>query len=138
MTTQAYAGAIAATRDVLANTDRARLSDPTPCAQWSVADLINHIVGGQAWFHAGITGASMDLGETDYASGDFLALGRELPEVKAGDLLVVFHAGAYGFTMASNYNTRPRPAEVLVQADGTATLVRRRETYDDLLAAERL
>ncbi len=70
-------------------------------------------------------------------SGDFLALGRKLPELERGNLLAVFHAGAYGFTMASNYNTRPRPAEVLVQPDGTPKLIRRRETYDDLLAPER-
>ena len=70
-------------------------------------------------------------------SGDFLALGREMPALKEGDLLVVFHAGAYGFTMASNYNTRPRAAEVMVQDDGKVKLVRRRETYDDLLGPER-
>lgn len=73
MTVQAYEAAIAATREVLANTDRSKLADPTPCAQWTVAELINHIVGGQVWFHAGITGGSMDVGETDFASGDFLA-----------------------------------------------------------------
>lgn len=69
-------------------------------------------------------------------TGDFLGLGRELPEVNEGDVLSVFSAGAYGFTMASNYNTRPRAAEVLV--DGTAVkVIRRRETYDDLVAPER-
>ncbi|MGE0433285.1 MAG: diaminopimelate decarboxylase [Planctomycetota bacterium] len=70
-------------------------------------------------------------------SGDFLALGRELPALNEGDLLVVFHAGAYGYTMSSNYNTRPRAAEVLVHDDGRVELVRRRETYDDLLGPER-
>jgi diaminopimelate decarboxylase len=68
-------------------------------------------------------------------SGDFLAKGRLLPPLETGDLLAVFSAGAYGFTMASNYNSRPRAAEVLV--DGTeARLVRRRETYEDLVAGE--
>jgi diaminopimelate decarboxylase len=68
-------------------------------------------------------------------SGDFLAKARELPQAEEGDLLAVMSAGAYGFAMASNYNTRPRAVEVLV--DGTQyTIVRRRETYQDLVAGE--
>lgn len=70
-------------------------------------------------------------------SGDFLAKGRALPLVKQGDLLAVFTAGAYAMTMASQYNSRPRPAEVLVTGD-RAKLIRRRETYEDLVAAERV
>ena len=68
-------------------------------------------------------------------SGDFFAHDRELPEAREGDLLAIMSAGAYGFAMASNYNARPRPAEVLVRA-GTPRLVRRRETYEDLIHAE--
>jgi diaminopimelate decarboxylase len=68
-------------------------------------------------------------------SGDFLAQGREMPRVKAGDRLAVFTAGAYGMTMTSTYNDQPRPAEVLVDG-GAARLVRRRETVADLLAQE--
>jgi diaminopimelate decarboxylase len=68
-------------------------------------------------------------------SGDFLAHDRALPSVGSGDLLAVMSAGAYGFAMASNYNARPRPAEVLV-AGSTHRLVRRRETYEDLVRAE--
>jgi diaminopimelate decarboxylase len=68
-------------------------------------------------------------------SGDFLAKDRTMPRVEEGDLLAVMSAGAYGFAMASNYNTRPRAAEVLV--DGNRyTIVRRRETYEDLVAGE--
>jgi diaminopimelate decarboxylase len=68
-------------------------------------------------------------------SGDFLAKDRELARVDQEDLLAVMSAGAYGFVMASNYNTRPRAAEVLV--DGNRyTIVRRRETYEDLVAGE--
>jgi diaminopimelate decarboxylase len=68
-------------------------------------------------------------------SGDFLAKDRELPRVEENDLLAVMSAGAYGFAMASNYNARPRAAEVLV--DGSRyTIVRRRETYEDLVAGE--
>jgi diaminopimelate decarboxylase len=68
-------------------------------------------------------------------SGDFFAKDRELPNVKGGDLLLLLDAGAYGMAQSSNYNTRPRPAEVLV--DGAATkLIRRRETLKDLFAPE--
>lgn len=70
-------------------------------------------------------------------SGDFLAKDRWLPPMTSGDLLCLFSAGAYGFAMSSQYNSRPRAAEVLVEGD-KATLIRRRETYDDLVSAERL
>lgn len=68
-------------------------------------------------------------------SGDFLAKDRRLPAVQRGDLLATFSAGAYGMAMSSNYNSRLRAAEVLV--DGTRHhLIRRRETYEDLIRAE--
>lgn len=70
-------------------------------------------------------------------SGDFLALDRELDAVAPGDLLAVRDAGAYGFVMASNYNSRPRPAEVLVD-DGRFGIVTARERYEDLIRHERL
>jgi diaminopimelate decarboxylase len=70
-------------------------------------------------------------------SGDFLARERELPEPKPGDLLAVMSAGAYGFVMASNYNSRPRAAEILV--DGAdAHLIRERDTFEDLIRGERV
>ncbi|EGB13685.1 diaminopimelate decarboxylase [Pseudodesulfovibrio mercurii] len=68
-------------------------------------------------------------------SGDFLARDRELPEVMQGELLVVYSAGAYGFSMSSNYNSRPRACELLVDGD-KVIVARRRETYDDLLMNE--
>lgn len=68
-------------------------------------------------------------------TGDFLALDREIERVLEGELLVVGTAGAYGFAMASNYNARPRPGEVLVDGD-KFTLIRKRETYDDLVRGE--
>lgn len=68
-------------------------------------------------------------------TGDFLAQDRDLPPVQEGDLLAVMSAGAYGFSMASNYNTRPMPAEVLVDGD-KAHLVRERQSLDDLLRGE--
>ena len=68
-------------------------------------------------------------------SGDFVAKDRELPRIEQDELVALMSAGAYGFVMASNYNTRPRAAEVLV--DGNRyTIVRRRETYEDLVAGE--
>lgn len=70
-------------------------------------------------------------------SGDFLAQDRELPDVKQGDLVVALSAGAYGFSMSSNYNSRPRAAEVMV--DGTrATPIRQRETWEDIVRGESL
>jgi diaminopimelate decarboxylase len=65
-------------------------------------------------------------------SGDFLALGREIDAVIPGDLLAVFDVGAYGYVMSSNYNTRPRAAEVLVDGDRFA-IVTNRERYEDLV-----
>ncbi|MGH7375931.1 MAG: diaminopimelate decarboxylase [Candidatus Methylomirabilales bacterium] len=70
-------------------------------------------------------------------SGDFLAKDRELPAVKPGDLLAVMSAGAYGFTMASNYNARPRLPEVLGKGD-RYLVIRRRETYEDLIRGEEI
>lgn len=69
-------------------------------------------------------------------SGDFIGLDRDLA-LQPGDLLAICSAGAYGFCMSSNYNTRPRPAEVMVDAD-RATQIRRRESIDDLMAGESL
>ncbi len=70
-------------------------------------------------------------------SGDTFAMGRALPPVERGDLLATFSAGAYGTVMSSNYNSRPRGAEVLV--DGSAhKLIRRRETLEDLVGPERV
>jgi len=68
-------------------------------------------------------------------SGDFFARSRTVQRSKSGDLLALLDAGAYGLSLSSNYNTRVRPAEVLVEADG-ARLIRRRETYEDLFAPE--
>jgi diaminopimelate decarboxylase len=70
-------------------------------------------------------------------TGDYLARGRELPLFERGELMAVMSAGAYGFTMSSNYNSRPRAAEVLV--DGKQTwVIRKRETYRDLVRGERI
>jgi diaminopimelate decarboxylase len=68
-------------------------------------------------------------------SGDFFALDREMPEVREGDLLAILSAGAYGFAMASNYNSRPLPAEALVR-DDKVRLIRKRQTRKDLVRDE--
>ncbi len=68
-------------------------------------------------------------------SGDFLAQNRLLPELKAGDRLALFGAGAYGFSMASNYNARPKPPEILVRGKNSYR-VRRRQTIQDLTRGE--
>ena len=68
-------------------------------------------------------------------TGDFLARDRELPEVLPGDVLAVCSAGAYGFVQSSNYNARPRAAEVLVEDDRMARGPAR-ETYEDLIRGE--
>jgi len=68
-------------------------------------------------------------------SGDFFCQNRELPDFQPGDAIALMSAGAYGFVMASNYNTRPLPAEILVEGD-SATVVRQRQTLEDLVAGE--
>ncbi len=68
-------------------------------------------------------------------TGDFLAKDRKMPPFKPGDLVAIMSAGAYGFSMASNYNSRPRPAEVLVKGK-LFSIIRARETYDDLINGE--
>jgi diaminopimelate decarboxylase len=84
--------------------------------------------------------AGAELEEADIVgpvceSGDFFARSRSLAVTEQGDLLAILDAGAYGLSLSSNYNTRVRPAEVLVEAGGPR-LVRRRETYAELFAAE--
>ena len=70
-------------------------------------------------------------------SGDILAKDRRLPKVDEGDLLAVLNAGAYGYSMSSQYNARPRAAEVLVK-NGKYALIRERETLDDLMSGQRM
>jgi diaminopimelate decarboxylase len=70
-------------------------------------------------------------------TGDFFARDRRLPELKSGDLLAIMGAGAYGFSMASNYNARPKPSEVMV-IDRDFYVVRKRENYRDLIRGENI
>jgi diaminopimelate decarboxylase len=77
----------------------------------------------------------MDIVGPVCESGDFFALDREMPEIHEGDLLAIMSAGAYGFVMASNYNSRPLPAEALVRGNQLA-LIRKRQSWEDLMAGE--
>jgi diaminopimelate decarboxylase len=70
-------------------------------------------------------------------SGDALAKERAMPLVEEGDLLAVLNAGAYGFSMSSQYNSRPRAAEVMIR-QGKAVLVRKREELSDLMSSQRM
>ncbi len=78
---------------------------------------------------------SMDIVGPICESGDFLAKNREIPALKQGDLIAVMSAGAYGFSMSSSYNSRPRVAEIMVKGD-KYFVVRERETYEDLIKGE--
>ena len=66
-------------------------------------------------------------------SGDILVEERELPKIQEGDLIGVMDAGAYGYSMSSNYNNRLRPAEILIKSDNSIQLIRKRDSYEDLL-----
>jgi diaminopimelate decarboxylase len=77
----------------------------------------------------------MDIVGPVCESGDFFAVDREMPELREGDLLAIMSAGAYGFVMASNYNSRPLPAEALVRGDKFA-LIRKRQRWEDLVRDE--
>ena len=81
--------------------------------------------------------ATVDIVGPICETGDFLARDRAVQELRPGELLAVMSAGAYGFTMSSNYNSRPRAAEVMVR-DDRFQVVRERETYRDLIKGERV
>ena len=68
-------------------------------------------------------------------SGDIFARDRKLPQLEEEDLIAIFDAGAYGYTMSSNYNARLRPAEILVRS-GKAKLIRKRDTLEDLVKGQ--
>ena len=89
-------------------------------------------------FREGQTGKSeaVDVVGPVCETGDFFARDRELPALDEGELLAIFDAGAYGMVLSSNYNTRPRPAEVLVSGK-SVKVIRQREKTSDLMRGER-
>jgi len=99
-----------------------------PTLYGSYHEIVPVVRRGAETFTADVVGP---LCET----GDFLAQDRPMPNVQPGDLLSIMTAGAYGYVLASNYNTRPRPAEVLIDGD-QASLIRHRERLEDLMAGE--
>jgi len=101
----------------------------------SLYNAYHEIIPTTADSHATTGRENVDVVGPVCETGDFLARDRELPIVNEGDLLAILDAGAYGMSQSSNYNTRPRPAEVLV--DGKSVkLIRRRESVTDLLRPE--
>jgi len=105
----------------------AKSSPKTPGAAGGGNSSGNHLYGT-------VSGV-MDVVGPVCETGDFFARDRHLPPVAAGDLLAILDAGAYGMSLASNYNTRGRAAEVLVER-GKFRLVRRRESFEDIVRAE--
>ena len=80
---------------------------------------------------------TVDIAGNVCESGDLFARDRLMPDVEEGDVLGILNAGAYGFTMSSNYNSRPLASEILV-TDGKCSVVRERETFEDLYAKQRI
>ncbi|MFC1735601.1 diaminopimelate decarboxylase [Candidatus Hydrogenedentota bacterium] len=102
--------------------------------------LIRHPMYGS--YHAIANASNVEDEKIQYAvagniceSGDLFTHGRQISRISVGDIIAVLNAGAYGYAMSSNYNSRPRPAEVIVK-DGQARLVRQRETFEDLLKGQ--
>ncbi len=91
-------------------------------------ELFPELLGGGIYMPQDVVGPICE-------SSDVFCCERELPELARGDLVAIFSAGAYGFSMSSNYNSRPRAAEILVEGE-QYTLIRERETYADLIAKE--
>ncbi|MBI5143624.1 MAG: diaminopimelate decarboxylase, partial [Candidatus Omnitrophica bacterium] len=101
----------------------------------SLYEAYHKIVPVRAHYDASKTSEKVDVVGPICESGDFLGRDRYLPRLDNGDLLAVMGAGAYGFTMSSNYNSRPRAAEVMV-INKSFYIVRRKERYEDLVRGE--
>lgn len=118
MSTQPLEQAIATTRSVLANVNADQLDLDTPCAQWKVSDLVNHIVGGQQFFAKAMRGDAMDDGETDFASGDFVATFDQA----AQECVAAFQAdGAMGKMLTLPFGQMPGQAFVGLATTDTFT-----------------
>lgn len=113
---------------VIADTGMHHLIRPALYDAWQGIQTVNPRSGDE--FMADLVGPICE-------SGDFIAKNRSLPAMEPGDLIAIMSAGAYGFSMASNYNSYPRPAEVLVNGSQYA-VVRQRESYADLIQLESL
>ena len=104
MSTQPYEQAIAATRSVLEGVQADQLSEATPCASWNVSELINHIVGGQHFFLAGMKGTPPTGADADYAAGDFVAA---FDEASGASLAAFGEEGALQKTVSLPFGDMP-------------------------------
>ena len=123
---------------------RANVVKETPTIIFVGVDTgLNHLIRPMMYdaYHEIINGSNLEGEKKTYnivgniCETDTLGADRELNIVNEGDLIVIKNAGAYGFSMASNYNSRPRPAEVLIE-NGEARLIRQRDSFDDLLKGQ--
>ena len=137
----AEAGALIATVQYVKVRDGRRIvvtdASMTELIRPALYEAYHHIEAVQPREPIGLVADSVraDIAGPVCESADFLGYDRALPNVQSGDRLIVFNAGAYGMSMASNYNSRPRPAEVLVEGN-MHRLIRRRETWDNLIELE--
>ena len=118
MSTELLEQAIAATRSVLTTVSKEQLTDGTPCADWKISDVINHLVAGQYFFEAAVKGAPPAGGETDFAAGDFVAAFDE----GAHHSLAAFGAdGAMEKTLTLPFGQMPGAAFCAIAATDTFT-----------------
>lgn len=103
----------------------------------SLYEAYHKIIPVKTYYDASDTAEKVDVVGPICESGDFLGIDRYLPRLDKGELLAVMGAGAYGFTMSSNYNSRPRAAEVMVIGK-SSYIIRRQETYEDLVRGEKI
>ena len=118
MTTEPLEQAIASTRSVLAGVTKEQLGNDTPCANWKVSDLINHIVGGQEFFTSGVSGAPRDESETDFAAGDYVAA---FDEGTAQCLSAFRGEGAMDRTLTLPFGQMPGSAFMMLATTDTFT-----------------
>ncbi|MGE3325026.1 MAG: TIGR03086 family metal-binding protein [Acidimicrobiia bacterium] len=104
MSLQPYEQAVASTRSVLAQATAERMSDPTPCASWTVADLINHVIGGQHFFAAGMNGTPPSADHPEFVKGDFVAA---FDEAAAAALAAFAADGALGKMVKMPFGEMP-------------------------------
>jgi uncharacterized protein (TIGR03086 family) len=118
MTTELLEQAISSTRGVLVNVSKQQLGDDTPCAQWKISDLINHVVGGQHWFATMVNGEVLDDAEVDFSSTDFLSAFDEA----TGCSLAAFRAdGVMEQMLALPFGEMPGAAFLRLAATDTFT-----------------
>ena len=112
------------------------LARPAMYGSFHAMSVIAHDGGARPMTQAVVAGPLCESGDVFTQGEGGVVLQRDLPAAQVGDLLVLHDTGAYGASMSSNYNTRPLIAEVLVEANGQARLIRRKQTVAELIALE--